>query len=146
MIGTAEQRHGVRSCEELRGAAGLFATPSIVRAQTPQVMKIGTPTLNDDQHEWMKIFAALVEKGSSGAIKAELYPASQLGLGPADDRGSASSALYAGRGHAAGVSQRGGQPLSSARRAGSFQGSGSCPIEMSSRAGVQQGVPISRRR
>ncbi|MDO9440739.1 MAG: TRAP transporter substrate-binding protein [Beijerinckiaceae bacterium] len=45
-------------------------------------MKIGTPTLNDCQHEWMKIFAGLVESNSKGAIKAELYPASQLGSAP----------------------------------------------------------------
>ncbi|MDB5597543.1 MAG: hypothetical protein JWM36_4504 [Hyphomicrobiales bacterium] len=63
-------------------AAGALAMPAIVRAQTPQVMKVGTPTLNDDQHEWMKIFAAAVESGSKGAIKAELYPASQLGSAP----------------------------------------------------------------
>ncbi|MDB5648856.1 MAG: putative Trap dicarboxylate transporter, dctp subunit, partial [Hyphomicrobiales bacterium] len=63
-------------------ATGLIAMPAIVRAQAPQVMKIGTPTLNDDQHEWMRIFAAAVESGSKGAIKAELYPASQLGSAP----------------------------------------------------------------
>ena len=42
-------------------------------------MKIGTATLNDAQHEWMKIFVAHVEKDSGGRIKGELYPASQLG-------------------------------------------------------------------
>jgi TRAP-type C4-dicarboxylate transport system substrate-binding protein len=46
---------------------------------TPMVMKIGTATINDSQHEWMKIYAGLVEKGSNGRIKVELYPASQLG-------------------------------------------------------------------
>lgn len=66
----------------LAATTGLIAAPSILRAQTPMVMKIGTPTLNDDQHEWMKIFAATVESGSQGAIKAELYPASQLGSAP----------------------------------------------------------------
>ena len=66
----------------LSAAAGLVAMPHVARAQTPQVMKIGTPTLNDDQHEWMKIFAKLVETNSKGAIKAELYPASQLGSAP----------------------------------------------------------------
>jgi TRAP-type C4-dicarboxylate transport system substrate-binding protein len=63
-------------------AAGLVAMPWVARGQTPIVMKIGTPTLNDCQHEWMKIFAGLVEAGSKGAIKAELYPASQLGSAP----------------------------------------------------------------
>jgi TRAP-type transport system periplasmic protein len=45
-------------------------------------MKLATPTLNDGQHEWMKRFAAAIEKKSSGRIKAELYPASQLGTIP----------------------------------------------------------------
>lgn len=53
------------------------------RAQTsPVVMKLGTQTLNDSQHEWMKIFARLIETNSKGQIKVELYPASQLGSGP----------------------------------------------------------------
>ncbi len=60
---------------------GLSSTRA--RAQTsPNVMKLGTQTLNDSQHEWMKIFARLVETGSKGQIKVELYPASQLGTGP----------------------------------------------------------------
>jgi TRAP-type C4-dicarboxylate transport system substrate-binding protein len=66
----------------ITGMAGVLAMPSIARAQAPMIMKVGTPTLNDDQHEWMKIFASLVETNSKGAIKAELYPASQLGLAP----------------------------------------------------------------
>jgi TRAP-type C4-dicarboxylate transport system substrate-binding protein len=62
-------------------ALGLSSTAA--RTQTsPLVMKLGTQTLNDSQHEWMKIFARLVETNSNGQIKAELYPASQLGSGP----------------------------------------------------------------
>lgn len=68
--------------KSIGATAGLLAMPSIARAQSPIVMKVGTPTLNDDQHEWMKIFARIVETNSKGAIKAELYPASQLGLAP----------------------------------------------------------------
>lgn len=64
-------------------AAPLLAAPTILRAQAaPIVMKIGTPTLNDTQHEWMKIFGRLIEAGSGGRIKPELYPASQLGSIP----------------------------------------------------------------
>src|SRR3990172_4815664 len=62
-------------------AAGALAASAI--AQTaPLVMKLGTATINDPQHEWMKVFAALVERGSNGRIKAEIYPASQLGAIP----------------------------------------------------------------
>jgi TRAP-type transport system periplasmic protein len=45
-------------------------------------MKLGTATLNDAQHEWMKRYAVAIEKNSSGRIKAEVYPASQLGAIP----------------------------------------------------------------
>src|SRR5215831_14838348 len=43
------------------------------------VMKITTPTLNDAPHQFAKNYAAAVEKDSGGRIKAEVYPASQLG-------------------------------------------------------------------
>src|SRR5215472_1127947 len=43
------------------------------------VMKLGTATINESQHEWCKRFAAMVEKDSDGRIKGEVYPASQLG-------------------------------------------------------------------
>ena len=49
---------------------------------TPIVMKLATATLNDGQHEWLRLFAAAIEKKSGGRIKAELYPASQLGSIP----------------------------------------------------------------
>jgi TRAP-type C4-dicarboxylate transport system substrate-binding protein len=43
------------------------------------VMKITLPTLNDTLHQYAKNLAAAVEKDSGGRIKAEVYPASQLG-------------------------------------------------------------------
>jgi TRAP-type C4-dicarboxylate transport system substrate-binding protein len=46
------------------------------------VMKLATATLNDGQHEWMKRFAASIETRSQGRIKADVYPASQLGSIP----------------------------------------------------------------
>lgn len=49
------------------------------QAQAPIVMKLGTATINDAQHEWMKLFAANVEKAAPGRIKVEIYPTSQLG-------------------------------------------------------------------
>ena len=61
--------------------AGVLATSAA--AQTaPIVMKMGTATINDAQHEWMKVFAASIEKASKGRIKPEVYPASQLGSIP----------------------------------------------------------------
>jgi TRAP-type transport system periplasmic protein len=55
---------------------------------TPIVMKLSTATLNDTQHEWLKRFAAAVEKDSGGRIKGEIYPASQLGSIPRQIEGT----------------------------------------------------------
>jgi TRAP-type C4-dicarboxylate transport system substrate-binding protein len=43
------------------------------------VMKITLATVNDALHQFAKDYAAAVEKDSGGRIKAEVYPASQLG-------------------------------------------------------------------
>src|SRR6185312_4252326 len=48
-------------------------------AQSPILMKLGTPTLNDGQHEFLKRLATAIEKDTGGRIKVEVYPASQLG-------------------------------------------------------------------
>ena len=51
------------------------------------VMKLGTATINESQHEWCKRFAATVEKDSGGRIKGQIYPASQLGPIPREIEG-----------------------------------------------------------
>jgi len=43
------------------------------------VMKITLATVDDALHEFARNYAAAVEKDSAGRIKAEIYPASQLG-------------------------------------------------------------------
>jgi TRAP-type C4-dicarboxylate transport system substrate-binding protein len=50
-------------------------------AQTATI-KLATATLNDAQHEWMKRFAVMIERNTGGRMKAEIYPASQLGTIP----------------------------------------------------------------
>ena len=63
--------------------AALLAPAPTAHAQDKTfTMKLSTATINDTQHEWFKRFAALVEKDSGGRIKAEIYPASQLGAIP----------------------------------------------------------------
>jgi len=63
--------------------AALLSPGSAAYAQDKTfTMKLSTATINDTQHEWLKRFAALVEKDSGGRIKAEIYPASQLGSIP----------------------------------------------------------------
>ena len=68
----------------LAAAAGIVLSlaSAPVRAADPIVMKIGTATLNDMQHEFMRRYQAAVEKDSKGRIKVEIYPASQLGSIP----------------------------------------------------------------
>ena len=63
---------------------------SVANAQDDKiyVMKLSTATFNDTQHEWMKRFGAAVQKNSGGRIKAELYPASQLGSIPRQIEGA----------------------------------------------------------
>jgi TRAP-type C4-dicarboxylate transport system substrate-binding protein len=56
--------------------------PASAQAPAPITMKLSTATVNDTQHEWLKRFAAAVEKDSGGRIKGEVYPASQLGTIP----------------------------------------------------------------
>ena len=64
----------------LAGGAIILAVASTARAEEAKfVMKLATATINDTQHEWLKRFAAAVEKDSGGRIKGEIYPASQLG-------------------------------------------------------------------
>jgi TRAP-type transport system periplasmic protein len=67
----------------LLAAALAAAAPSIASAQDKAItVKLATATLNDSQHEWMKRFAAALEKSARGRVKTELYPASQLGSIP----------------------------------------------------------------
>jgi TRAP-type C4-dicarboxylate transport system substrate-binding protein len=80
-------------------AAGAFVlslalTLGAARAQDKTyVMKISGPTLNDTPHLFMKNFAAAVERDSGGRIKAEVYPASQLGSIPRQIEGTQFGAI-----------------------------------------------------
>jgi TRAP-type C4-dicarboxylate transport system substrate-binding protein len=68
-----------------RASLAILALPLVLALSTAPVgaqtwtMKIGSDTVNDVQHEWMKRWGARVEKASGGRIKAELYPSAQLG-------------------------------------------------------------------
>src|ERR1700759_1256002 len=58
-------------------------------------MKLSTATRNDPQEEWLKRFAAAVEKDSGGRIKGEIYNASQLGSIPRQIEGTQFGAIQA---------------------------------------------------
>lgn len=75
------------SSSALLAAAAIIAMigslpPAAAQTANPIVMKLSTATIHDTQHEWLNRFAAAVEKDSGGRIKAEVYPASQLGSIP----------------------------------------------------------------
>lgn len=57
-----------------------LAYPAAAQAQT--TMKLASATINDVQHEWQKVFAKELEARVGGAVKTEIYPASQLGAIP----------------------------------------------------------------
>jgi TRAP-type C4-dicarboxylate transport system substrate-binding protein len=60
-------------------ALAVLVSSSAFAQSSPIVMKLGSGTLNDSIHEWMKLFAADIDKTAGGRIKVEIYPASQLG-------------------------------------------------------------------
>ena len=57
------------------------------------VMKITTPTLNAALDQYARVYGAAVEKDSGGRIKAEVYPASQLGSIPRQIEGTQFGAI-----------------------------------------------------
>jgi TRAP-type transport system periplasmic protein len=83
---------GIRRRELIAGAASALVLPAAFTAARAQdnktfVMKLGTATINEAQHQWCKWFVAMVEKDSGGRIKGEIYPASQLGPIPREIEG-----------------------------------------------------------
>jgi TRAP-type transport system periplasmic protein len=75
-------------------AAVLALTLGAAAAQDKAlVMKISTPTINDIPDTFARNFGAAVEKDSGGRIKAEVYPASQLGSIPRQIEGTQFGAI-----------------------------------------------------
>ncbi len=77
------------------GAVLASSAPPIGAARAQQqtqqqtyVMKISTPTIHDIPDKWAENFAAALDKDSGGRIKAQLYPASQLGSIPRQIEGT----------------------------------------------------------
>ena len=50
-------------------------------------MKIGTATINETQHQFIRFYKDEVEKASGGRIEVQIYPASQLGPIPREIEG-----------------------------------------------------------
>src|ERR1700691_2952662 len=73
---------------------GLSLLTGEVQAQDKTyLMKITLPTINESQHLFAKDYAAAVERDSGGRIKAEIYPANQLGSIPRQIEGTQFNAI-----------------------------------------------------
>ncbi len=82
----------VRSITPLAWTIGLLAAlaciaPSSPAASAEYVMKFGTATINETQHQFIKDYKEALEKASSGRIEVQVYPASQLGPIPREIEG-----------------------------------------------------------
>ncbi len=64
----------------LSGVLAAISMPPTASAQS--VMKLASATINDGQHEWQKLFVAALRQRIGDKVKAEIYPASQLGAIP----------------------------------------------------------------
>jgi TRAP-type C4-dicarboxylate transport system substrate-binding protein len=60
------------------GTGFALCLTTTLHAQT-FTMKFGTATVNEPQHEYIKIYKEEIERRSGGRIKVEIYPQSQLG-------------------------------------------------------------------
>jgi TRAP-type transport system periplasmic protein len=63
----------------------LTAPPAAAAAQ--YVMKFGTATMNETQHQYIKFYKDALEKASGGRIEVQVYPNSQLGPIPREIEG-----------------------------------------------------------
>jgi TRAP-type transport system periplasmic protein len=70
----------------LLGALACTA-PSSPAASAEYVMKFGTATINETQHQFIKDYKVALEKASGGRIEVQVYPASQLGPIPREIEG-----------------------------------------------------------
>src|ERR1700734_3911128 len=61
--------------------------PAVPATAADFVMKIGTATINETQHQFIKFYKEEVEKASGGRIEVQVYPASQLGPIPREIEG-----------------------------------------------------------
>jgi TRAP-type transport system periplasmic protein len=85
------QRRAEIPCGMLLGAA-MGCLMSILMGAVPAVaadfvMKFGTATINETQHQFIKFYKEQIEKDSGGRIEVQIYPASQLGPIPQEIQG-----------------------------------------------------------
>jgi len=86
-------RAGARTRDRSRTRALAIATTlacslgAVPATAADFVMKFGTATINETQHQFIKFYKEEVEKASKGRIEVQIYPASQLGPIPREIEG-----------------------------------------------------------
>jgi TRAP-type transport system periplasmic protein len=78
---------GTRSATLALAAALAWCAPSLPATAADFVMKFGTATINETQHQFIKFYKEELEKASGGRIEVQIYPASQLGPIPREIEG-----------------------------------------------------------
>jgi TRAP-type C4-dicarboxylate transport system substrate-binding protein len=78
---------GGRTKSLVLAAALACSTISAPAAAADFVMKFGTATINETQHQFIKFYKEELEKASGGRIEVQIYPASQLGPIPREIEG-----------------------------------------------------------
>jgi TRAP-type C4-dicarboxylate transport system substrate-binding protein len=78
---------GPRSTALAVAAALAWCAPLYPAAAADFVMKFGTATINETQHQFIKFYKEELEKASGGRIEVQIYPASQLGPIPREIEG-----------------------------------------------------------
>ena len=68
-------------------AALIWVAPTAPASAAEVVMKFGTATMNEGQHQFLKFYKEEVEKASGGRIEVQIYPNSQLGPIPREIEG-----------------------------------------------------------
>src|SRR5579864_6507816 len=68
-------------------AALVSLSPAAPAAAAEFVMKFGTATMNEGQHQFLKLYKDEVERASGGRIEVQIYPNSQLGPIPREIEG-----------------------------------------------------------
>jgi TRAP-type C4-dicarboxylate transport system substrate-binding protein len=80
---SGKRRIGALLCAaSIVALAALPSQPAAAQAAPAFVMKMGTASINDQQHEWLKMYKAAVEHDSGGRIRIDIYPSAQLGSIP----------------------------------------------------------------
>jgi TRAP-type C4-dicarboxylate transport system substrate-binding protein len=90
-------RRSIASFCRALGVAAIAASlyPAASAAAADFVMKFGTATMNETQHQYLKFYKEALEQASGGRIEVQIYPNSQLGPIPREIEGVQTGSIQA---------------------------------------------------